>query len=395
MSREQKNDRLLSREGEEEWINITDPQERKRVQNRVSQRNYRRRLKHRIEDLERETARSHAILGLNLEDIIRPGEAQQGYHVFPIQTTPKETNERNAYEKVMNENKISTPPSQLEQPFQLRRDALGNLAGLSSSWISSYDPNNRPRENFLGADFQDIEPYTPAPSTSSCSSAPSMSSFLLSQLPNPVVPSNITYSRTNFSEEPIVRLKSATVRPDSDGLREIRSNASIKAIGGRLGNNSNCTTTDNRDSGIDWQFQPLFRPYNDPDAPLPQKHTREHDPVCPSNERPLEERFTHILLNTLEAGFKDIDSMILQYYTETFRYDSVIHWAQKRSRMERLMPLLIELSKASASWGAEEAEQYKDAILKVASCFCASDVDVDTNTPQTDGSTTHILSDGL
>lgn len=63
--------------------------------------------------------------------------------------------------------------------------------------------------------------------------------------------------------------------------------------------------------------------------------------------------------------------------------------------MERLMPLLIELGKASASWGAEEAEQYKDAILKVASCFCASDVDVDTNTPQTDGSTTHILSDGL
>lgn len=54
----------------------------------------------------------------------------------------------------MNENKISTLSSQLEQPFQLRRDALGNLAGLSSSWISGYDPINKPRENFLGADFQ-------------------------------------------------------------------------------------------------------------------------------------------------------------------------------------------------------------------------------------------------
>ncbi|KAH8126583.1 hypothetical protein FP744_10009355 [Trichoderma asperellum] len=395
MSREQKNDRLLSREGEEEWINITDPQERKRVQNRVSQRNYRRRLKHRIEDLERETARSHAILGLNLEDIIRPGEAQQGYHIFPVQTTPKETEERNAYEKVMNENKLSTLSSQLEQPFQLRRDALGNLAGLSSSWISGYDPINKPRENFLGADFQETEPYTPAPSTSSCSSAPSMSSFLLSQLPNPAIASNITYSRTKFAEEPKARLKSAMVEQDSDRSRGIQSNAGFKVIGGRLGNDSSYTTSDNGDSSIDWQFQPLSRPFNHPDALLPQKHAREQDPVCPSNETPLEERFTHILLNTLEVGFKDIDSMILQYYTETFRYDSVIHWAQKRSRMERLMPLLIELGKASASWGAEEAEQYKDAILKVASCFCASDVDVDTNTPQTDGSTTHILSDGL
>lgn len=63
--------------------------------------------------------------------------------------------------------------------------------------------------------------------------------------------------------------------------------------------------------------------------------------------------------------------------------------------MERLKPLLAELSEASASWRGEEAEQYRDVILKIASRFCASDLDVDINTPQTDGSITHNLGDGL
>jgi hypothetical protein len=33
-----------SKDGEEEWIHITDISERKRIQNRVSQRNYRKML---------------------------------------------------------------------------------------------------------------------------------------------------------------------------------------------------------------------------------------------------------------------------------------------------------------------------------------------------------------
>jgi hypothetical protein len=62
--------------------------------------------------------------------------------------------------------------------------------------------------------------------------------------------------------------------------------------------------------------------------------------------------------------------------------------------MECLKPLLVELSAASTSWQAEEAGQYQDAILKMASRLCAPDFDVDINTPNTDDSTTHALGDG-
>jgi hypothetical protein len=86
--------------------------------------------------------------------------------------------------------------------------------------------------------------------------------------------------------------------------------------------------------------------------------------------------------------------VILQYYTSKFRYDSVVHWAQKRSRMERLKPLLAELSQAATSWPAQEAGQYQDVILKIASRVCASDLDLDISTPQRDGGTVHILGDG-
>ncbi|KAH8904663.1 hypothetical protein BR93DRAFT_930111 [Coniochaeta sp. PMI_546] len=162
----------------------------------------------------------------------------------------------------------------------------------------------------------------------------------------------------NFAEDPMPRLQSTTLMQGPDHfLTTTQSTASTETIAS-------------------------------PAPPLIQ------DPVHPSPSRPPEERFTHILLSIKQAGFEDIDSMILQYYTSDFRYDSVAHWAQKRSRMERLRPLLAELSQAATSWPAQEAGQYQDVILKIASRVCASDMDLDISTPLQDMSTVHILGDG-
>lgn len=73
----------------------------------------------------------------------------------------------------------------------------------------------------------------------------------------------------------------------------------------------------------------------------------------------------------------DICSVVFQYYTSNFRYDSVAHWAQKHSRLNRMKPLIIALQSSSLDWSEEEARQFQDGILKVASQVCSSDSDGD------------------
>ena len=74
----------------------------------------------------------------------------------------------------------------------------------------------------------------------------------------------------------------------------------------------------------------------------------------------------------------------MQYYTARFRYDSVAHWAQRRSRLERLKHLLADIDNASKEWPEEEMKQYQEAVLKVASRICTSDSDVEDDSYRAD-----------
>lgn len=86
--------------------------------------------------------------------------------------------------------------------------------------------------------------------------------------------------------------------------------------------------------------------------------------------------------------------MFLQYYTSRFRYDSVAHWAQKRSRLERLKALVKALDDASVEWPQEEVDQYQDAVLDVASRLCSSDENTAPDHSQTYEEVIHLLNDG-
>lgn len=103
-------------------------------------------------------------------------------------------------------------------------------------------------------------------------------------------------------------MKSVALGQDPSRLYQIQPDIGTKAIEDAFGHNSSRNTIDYTESCIDWQYQPSLQQHPHPDASLLQRHGQDQESVSPPNERSLEERFTHILLNTLEAGFKDIDS---------------------------------------------------------------------------------------
>ncbi|CZR59324.1 uncharacterized protein PAC_09216 [Phialocephala subalpina] len=93
-----------------------------------------------------------------------------------------------------------------------------------------------------------------------------------------------------------------------------------------------------------------------------------------SKSEDLEVCFERIIRAIEEAGFESVDDMATQYYTATFKEDSLPYWAQSRSRSRSLPALLASLQEGIKNWTTRDAQLYRQQIMHSAEGFFVEEI---------------------
>ncbi|UZP35186.1 hypothetical protein NXS19_003002 [Fusarium pseudograminearum] len=106
--------------------------------------------------------------------------------------------------------------------------------------------------------------------------------------------------------------------------------------------------------------------------------TRQQDNLCSQDLRDMvpEERMSRILKVIQDAGYKDMDSFMTEYYVRDFDASSHVSAVQRQSRSRRLRGFLEQLRVGAESWSDYEAHDYQHEISKSAEAIYAKELDV-------------------
>ncbi|CAJ2513375.1 Uu.00g014940.m01.CDS01 [Anthostomella pinea] len=86
-------------------------------------------------------------------------------------------------------------------------------------------------------------------------------------------------------------------------------------------------------------------------------------------------RFKAVLDFVRNAGFQDFDSMVTSYYTTQFEKNSLADVSQRASRGRRLHKLLHDLHESSNRWSKWESRGFKDSVMQSARRICVAEMD--------------------
>ncbi|OAA36232.1 bZIP transcription factor, bZIP-1 [Cordyceps fumosorosea ARSEF 2679] len=86
----------------------------------------------------------------------------------------------------------------------------------------------------------------------------------------------------------------------------------------------------------------------------------------PEEAAALDERVQHVMKQVESAGFSDFDALVTTYYCEPFREPSPLAFEQQLSRARRLPGVLAELSGAARRWPLGERRRFCDEAVRAA-----------------------------
>jgi hypothetical protein len=89
----------------------------------------------------------------------------------------------------------------------------------------------------------------------------------------------------------------------------------------------------------------------------------------------ITQRFGMILQTLRDAGFQDMEEMVLEYYTSCFEWGSFPAMVQCVSRKSRLRTMLQELQRRSAQWPRWESRGLHESVSEAALSLCINEMD--------------------
>ncbi|KAM0306069.1 hypothetical protein ACHAO8_010896 [Botrytis cinerea] len=393
---------LSAPDDDEDWSKVSDQRARKRIQNRIAQRNYRTNLKRRIEELERQTTVAQvgtkSSVGLALDDNFHYYHDLRhfdGNHKHYATCAYQNQLPRNiGYGASLHQqSRCGDPRSHIEQEM---------LDSLSSPDPTATHPQAKARQpNHRNLDH--IITYSPALSNRTHGSMPVMANKSLngnSSSPRDVVKQSSFSTMLNSLGEDFDRntlideahtwnepcgasyphfyrdteenpLASPHEENFQDDIAMSYIDSAIFPVDAPQERYSERTASKHPRSckifGEDTEKSVAETMSSTPKAINPEpKESTANMPSVPVEGASFNERLNFLLECSRIVGFTDFDSVISSYYTADFSDDSVVASVQRLSRRRGLPKVLVALRENAVNWTQWEAQGYLDETFKSA-----------------------------